>query len=162
MPHSQYIPGQEPPALIDRVLAHSFVVTVGLAGFFLSVLLLLSLHPEIVVSRALEGVHPLVITTLAAALAVGSTLLYRGAVFGKCAWSKLDAMRVEMSGCIASSLAWFAFSLSVLFSGNPYGVITIVVTAGVGWGFCFHATALALSSRRVRLRLEAEDALRKG
>lgn len=161
MPHSQYVTGREPPVLVDRILAHSFVVTLGLAGFLLSILLLLSIHPNIVVSRSLDGMHGLVILTLAAALAVGSTMIYRGALFTKCTWSTLDAMRVEMSGCIASSLAWFAFSFSVLFSGNPYGIITIVITAGVGWGFCFHAAALLLSRMRIERRREAEDNLKE-
>lgn len=161
MPHSQYIPGHEPPGLIDRVLAHSFVVTLGLAGILISGLLLASLHPAVVISRALNDTNGLVIIVLASALAVGSLLAFRGAIFHKCSWSKLDAMRVEMSGCIAASLAWFAFSLSVLLSGNPHGTITILITAGVGWGFCFHAAALHLSRQRINRRREAEDNLKE-
>lgn len=160
MPHSQYVPGHEPPSLWDRVLAHSFVVTLGVAGLLISILLLLSLHPGIVISRALDGVHGIVIVILAAALSLGSVMAGRGAVFHKCSWSKLDAMREEMTGCIAASLAWLAFSFSVLASGNPFGTITILITAGVGWGYGFHAGALYLSRRRIIQRREAEDRLR--
>lgn len=160
MPHSQYIPGQEPPSLVDRILAHSFVVTLGFAGILIAILLMASLHPAVVISRALDGIHGAAIVALAAALAVGSVMAFRGAVFHKCTWSKLDAMREEMTGCIAASLAWFAFSISVLLSGNPYGVVTILITAGVGWGYAFHAGALHLSRRRILRRREAEDRLR--
>lgn len=152
MPHSQYVAQREPPSILDRALAHPFVIPLGLSNVLVGALLLLSMHPRVVVSRALDDVHPLSLILLAGALFYGTFLLYRGALFHKCRWSIIDAMKAEMQGSLVSAASNFALVLSILLSQNPYAAITIVLILGPGWGHIFNVIALYVSRRRLKAK----------
>lgn len=161
MPHSQYIPGHEPPGIVDRVLIHSFGVSLAAGAGVVAALLLASIHAEVSVSRALDDLHWISLILLALALGAGSYLALRGVAFPNPEWDKLDALNDEMAGSIALCLSWMAFSLSVLASGNHYGAITVVLAGCVGNGYLLRTIALGLSKRRIKLRREAEDQLKE-
>lgn len=156
MPHSQYIPS-ESPSFWDRILAQPFIIVYMIVSAIASILTTLSLVPGIVVSRSLENLPGLVVGILGAGLLYGSATCLRGQIFPRKTWSRADAMKTSAGGCFALSLTWFAFALSILFSGNTFGTVTIVVFLGTSACFGLTVISLWLSASRIEARAELES-----
>lgn len=157
MPNSMYVPANEPPSRVDRILKHGFLLFLGGASCVAGLLLALSIPTSVIASRALDGLHAAAILPLSVLMFYGFWQLVRGTIFHRCHWSEIDAVKPVTFGSFALSLAWLAFTLSVIFSGNPYASITLTLALGFTGGFGMNGVALAVSWAR----LERQKAIAK-
>lgn len=156
MPNSLYVAGREPPTRLDQFLKHGSILSMGFTSFLTGILLVLSLHREIVVSRALDGLNGWSLLLLALVMFCGFGLLVSGALLPRGSWSDIDVLKPLTVGSLALCLAWFAFGISVFFSGNAYAMITITLASGFAWSLGFNGVALGVSWWRLEQRKKLE------
>lgn len=157
MPHSQYIPGHEPPSMWDRVLAHAFSVPLNAFATLLGALIIISAFNGIEVSRSLAESPGWLKLVIGLPLIAGGPLSLYGTLNPGRRISRLRAMSVETIGNIPLASGCYAFGLGVLSTGNDYAVVTIGFTLGIGTGYLLRTVALIVSEKRVRARIEAEQ-----
>ncbi|WP_258933184.1 hypothetical protein [Nesterenkonia pannonica] len=152
----QYITRHEPPKLRDRFYSDSLGISIAVGSLIISALLLPAVAPEFIISRALEGLPWWVLVMLSITMAVGATRFLHAAITPRKAWSKKDIMRVKYGGAFAFSCAWLGYCISVLSTGNPNAIVTIVMSSSIAIGYAGQARGLYLSERILNAREEAE------
>lgn len=162
MPHSQYEARREPPGFFDRVLIHPFTVFISLASLVMGVAVLATVFSGGEVSRALSEMPIITQVSVAVPLIAGPPIVITGALNLGQRMSRLTAMAVERVGCILIAAGWLGYCLAVFASSNPFAILSLATTIGVGNGFAARALALWLTERRVRRVMEIGDAATEG
>lgn len=160
MPHSQYIPGHEPPSMGDRYLMHPYEIPLGIAAMLIGPLILLSTFTEISVSRSLAEAPVWLATLIGVSFAAGAPVFLAGIL--NPSWLPVGpfmAMTVAMLGAILLSTGGIAFGFGIL--GNSLGTITAITSLSVGIGHGGRAWGLYRSEKRgqaiVRLKQASKE-----
>lgn len=157
MPHSHYVPRRHPPSLIDRFYLDPMGVAIATGSAVIGILMVPASFLDMSISRALAGLHGAVLVSLAGALLVGSSQVLHASLKPREKWSKLRIMRIKRGGAFAIGCAWFGYAVAVVFTGNPYAIIAIVMATSIAIGYGGRARALKLSEKTVDKRLEADE-----
>lgn len=160
MPHSQYIPGTEPPSLWDRVLFNPYGTALGLMALVLGAVILVSSLTDLEVSRSLAEAPVLLQILIGSGLFFGGTLSLCGIFHPRKKVSRLRAMTTELLGAIPIATGALAYGVGVIGSLNSYAIVTVIISLGIGSAYLLRAWALHKSEGRVRGRIEAETRLK--
>lgn len=156
MPYTQYMPRKEPPTFMDRVYSDPMAVVLAIGSGINGVLLALSALVGLTISRALEGLPDMVLVVLSLAMLVGSFRLLHAALVPRKNWSDLDGLRAKWSGSMALVCGWTGYGISVLFTGNAFATVTIVMSLSLAGGYALHTRALQLNEQRAKQLADAE------
>lgn len=160
MPHSQYIPGHEPPSMWDRYLMHPYEIPLGVAAGAIGPLILLSAFTSLDVSRSLAEAPVWLATLIGVALTTGAPVFLAGILNPRwLPFGPIRAMTVGMVGAILLSTGGIAFGIGIL--GNSLGTITAIFTLAIGVGHAGRAWGLYKSEKRGQTMVKVKQALKE-
>lgn len=156
MPNSHYVPGREPPSLVDRLLgtSRSTALNIGLA--IIGALVIASAIGDIEVSRTLSESEPLVSAAIGALLTVGGTLATIGEINPGYRMRQTRARIIEQIGSILVASGALAFAAGILLAGNRLALASVVIILAISIGWLLWVLAIHLSLKRIGERCEAE------
>lgn len=159
MPHSQYIPGHQPPTLWDRVLFNPFGSALGLMSLTLGLVIFVSAFTGLEVSQALSTAPTFMLLIISGGFTVGGALSLFGIFHHRQKISQLQAMVIELLGAIPIATGSLTYGVGVIGGGNNLAIVTVIVTLGISTAYLLRTWGLYKSEGRVRAHLEVAERL---